>query len=149
MSRSGYSDSFGDERPGQLELYRANVERAFAGKRGQAFLRELATTLDAMPVKRLAAESFQAGGEDCTLGCVLRARGVDTTELDDALEQGGPDGDRDVSEQAAAALGLPRCMAAELMFHNDEGGLAWNETPEQRWQRMRRNVARWLEGEAP
>lgn len=44
MSRSGYVDDYE-----YLELYRASVERAIRGKRGQAFLRELAKVLDSVP----------------------------------------------------------------------------------------------------
>ena len=38
MSRSGYKEC----EQGALNLYRANVDRTIAGKRGQTFLREMA-----------------------------------------------------------------------------------------------------------
>lgn len=53
MSRSGYVDDCEN-----LELYRATVERSIKGKRGQAFLRELAAAMDAMPEKVLIAEEL-------------------------------------------------------------------------------------------
>ncbi len=40
MSRSCYSDDYGDEFPGQLALFRANVDRSIASKAGQARLRD-------------------------------------------------------------------------------------------------------------
>lgn len=43
MSRSGYSDDCD-----HIELWRAAVDAAVSGKRGQAFLRELLGALDAM-----------------------------------------------------------------------------------------------------
>lgn len=35
MSRSSYSDDFGEDFPNQLELYRANVARSMRGRAGQ------------------------------------------------------------------------------------------------------------------
>lgn len=51
MSRSGYADWCDDN--WAMIRWRGAVASAVRGKRGQAFLRELATTLDAMPEKRL------------------------------------------------------------------------------------------------
>ena len=124
-----------------MNLYRGTVARAMRGKRGQSMLRELALALDAMPVKRLASRSFQTakGGDVCTLGCLLRVRGVDTTELDAAIGDPCDDYPEDVSEAAGSALGVARSMAAEIMFENDDPFChrVVNETPEERWARMR------------
>lgn len=74
MSRSGYSEDGDCDFP---ELYRGRVARAIKGKRGQAFLRELAAAMDAMPEKRLIAGELVEGGECCTMGVICKARGLD------------------------------------------------------------------------
>jgi len=142
MSRSGYTEDFGYDEPGRCNLYRGSVARALRGKRGQAMLQELSEALDSMPKKRLADRSFQrSDGDVCTLGCLLRSRGVDTSELDAAV--GHDEGD--VSQEAAESLNIARCMAAEVMFENDDpfGYRVIEETPEERWIRMRA----WVESQ--
>jgi len=106
MSRSGYSDNCEN-----LALYRRAVDNALAGRRGQAFLRELAAALDAMPVKRLASDSLRdsASGEFCTLGVIGNARGMNLAPL----EGQEPD-------CVGAAFGISRAMAAEIVYMNDE-----------------------------
>ncbi|WP_449106241.1 hypothetical protein [Pseudomonas mohnii] len=79
MSRSGYSDDCGGW---DLICWRGAVKSALKGKRGQAFLLELRDALDAMPVKRLIADSLVAEGEFCTIGVVGAKRGVDMAALD-------------------------------------------------------------------
>jgi hypothetical protein len=127
MSRSGYvEDSDG------LNFYRANVDRALAGKRGQAFLREMAAALDAMPVKALVAGEILRDNEHvCAIGSVALARMLDVSTLD--VEDG---------DAVGKAFGIKRMLACEIVYENDEGGPKpwWNggpETPEQRWTRMR------------
>lgn len=126
MSRSGYSDDCGGW---DLICWRGAVKSALKGKRGQAFLIELRDALDAMSGKRLIADSLEAEGEFCTIGVVGANRGVDMASLD-------PD-DR---EAVGEAFGISPAMASEIIFMNDEG--SWQaETPEQRWERMRK----WVE----
>jgi len=60
LSRSGYSDDYDDER--MAALYRGAVASSMRGKRGQAFLREMIEALDAMPEKRLIADSLRVDG---------------------------------------------------------------------------------------
>lgn len=125
MSRSGYNDDCGGW---DLIRWRGAVNSALKGKRGQAFLAELRDALDAMPDKRLIADSLQAEGEFCTIGVLGAKRGVDMAVLD-------PD-DR---EAVGEAFGISPAMASEIVFMNDEG--SWQtETPEQRWVRMRKWV---------
>jgi hypothetical protein len=125
MSRSGYSDDYD-----YVELYRATVERALQGKRGQAFLRELAESLDAMPEKRLIAEELIDGnGNVCAIGAVCKSRGVDVSRIN-----------YEAPEQVGKAVGIARCMAAEIEYMNDEWCDSERETPEQRWTRMRKWV---------
>ncbi|MEJ2800597.1 hypothetical protein WAE61_01860 [Comamonadaceae bacterium PP-2] len=112
MSRSGYTDD-----PENLALWRGAVNRAIQGKRGQAFLRELAAAMDAMPQKTLADSSFQtADGEFCTLGTVGAARGLDMSGLVDL------DDDEAYCDTDAVGklFGIAPAMAAEIMFLNDE-----------------------------
>lgn len=121
MSRSGYSDDCEN-----LDLYRAAVDRALGGKRGQAFLRELVTALDTLPEKTLiTGELINAQGACCALGAVCKSRSLDANSI--PYEQ--PD-------KVGNAFGIATSMAAEIAFMNDE----WEsclETPEARWVRMR------------
>lgn len=132
MSRSGYTDDCEN-----LELYRANVYRSLKGRRGQEFLRELASTMDAMPEKRLIAEELVTpSGECCALGVICKARGLDVTKVD--VED---------TERVGKLLGISRIMAAEIVFENDEH-TSWRggeeETSESRWTRMRAQIQEWL-----
>lgn len=140
MSRSGYSD---DCDGWALIRWRGAVNSAINGKRGQAFLRETLAALDAMPEKRLVADSLhdQVVGQFCTLGAVGAARGIDMKPLEDM--------DHDA---VANAFDISEALAAEIMFENDEGsGYAFwyvnnskSTTPEQRWQHMRNWIAKHI-----
>lgn len=130
MSRSGYSEDCEN-----IGLYRGAVDRALNGKRGQAFLREMLVALDAMPVKELE-ESVLVGerGEVCAMGSVCKARGIDTSDVDEY--------DRDA---VGELLSVAPSLAAEIAYENDEcapyvydtRGRARRETPAERWTRMR------------
>lgn len=140
MSRSGYCEDFGDDEGQSLGLYRASVARAIQGKRGQAFLREMAAALDAMPVKELiAGEVVSPEGQACAIGSVALARGLDVKKIDvtDADEVG-------------RTFGVARSLAAEIAFENDDD-FARNsaETPAQRWARMRKWVAAQVSSATP
>ena len=129
MSRSGYSD---DLDQGALNIYRANVDRALAGKRGQKFLREMLVALDAMPVKELVAgEIVRDDAHVCAIGAVALARKVDVSALD-VYDQ----------EEVGKTFGVARAMAAEIAYENDDDfGSRSGETPAARWTRMRAWVA--------
>jgi len=130
MSRSGYYEDCEN-----LDLYRHSVERAIKGKRGQAFLCELADALDAMPVKRLIAEHLiDDVGEVCAIGAVCKARAIDLGKV----YEGDP-------QSIADAVGIARALAAEIAWMNDEYNYD-PETPEQRWVRMREWVRKNIEG---
>lgn len=108
MSRSGYTDDCDDH--WQHIRWRGAVRSAINGARGQAFLRELADLMDAMPEKRLIANELQsADGEFCTLGVVGQARGIDMSKIDP-----------EDPEQVAAAFNIAAAMAQEIVFENDE-----------------------------
>lgn len=108
MSRSGYTDDDGDD-PLALGRWRGRVASALRGKRGQAFLQELAASLDAMPDKRLIAHELKADGDFCTLGVLGDARGIDLGNLDPEDYEG-----------VAEAFGIAPCMAQEIVYENDE-----------------------------
>lgn len=142
MSRSGYTDDY-DDRWAMIR-WRGAVNSAIRGARGQAFLRELAAALDAMPEKALAAGAFQtADGEFCTLGVVAAVRGVDLSSVD-------PDDNYGCREQVAALLDIAPALAAEIMWENDEAIAAWekNKTNADRWTYMRKWVGNRVREEA-
>jgi hypothetical protein len=147
----GYIEGDGSESP-FMYLQQSIYERALKSKRGRKLLRDLANALDAMPVKRLVPNSFEAPtGEVCSLGAVGRARGLDMTPLEAiASEISNSVNDYEagesiclLNEEAAAAFDAARTLVAEIMFTNDDGPL--HETPEQRFVRMRMWVAGHLE----
>lgn len=124
MSRSGYSDDYE-----HMNLYRATVDRAIKGKRGQAFLQDLAKAMDEMPVKRLISnELVTEEGEVCAIGAVCKKRGLDANI------------DFEDRDQVARLVGIAPCLAAEIEFENDEAYPAYKETPEEKWTRMRKWV---------
>lgn len=132
MSRSGYYDECEDN--WQHIRWRGMVASATRGKRGQAFLRDLAAALDAMPEKRLITNDLvredSTGFENvCAIGALGKARGVDLKRLDPEDIEG-----------VAAAFDIADPLAREIVFENDEAG-AWKETPERRWLRVRSWVA--------
>lgn len=99
------------------------VRSAMRGARGQAFLRELAAALDAMPVRELIANQFlDDNGCACALGVAGAARGLDMRAMD--------------AGDAANVLQIAYSMACEIMRHNDEDG-PFDERPHARWARVR------------
>ena len=130
MSRSGYTDDVSDD-PLASGRWRQAVKRAIKGKRGQAFLRELAAAMDAMPEKVLITdELIDLYGDCCTIGVVCKSRGLDISTVD-----------YDDPQAVGDAVGIAKAMAAEIEFENDGDFWRRDETPEQRWQRMRKWVA--------
>lgn len=109
MSRSGYSDDCDDDDPLAFGRYRAQVNSAIRGKRGQALLRELLAALDAMPEKELVAGELEADGQFCALGVVGKARGLNLAAIDTYdVESLGPK--FNIAEQ----------LAREIMWVNDD-----------------------------
>lgn len=129
MSRSGY-----DYDCNNLALYRGTVYRCITGKRGRAFLMELANAMDAMPEKILIAnELTDNNGAYCALGTVAARRQIDISGIDyeDARAVGN-------------AFGIAWQLAAEIEFTNDEAGSRF-ETPAQRWERVRAWVQKQID----
>jgi hypothetical protein len=114
MSRSEYTDDSEG-----IALYRASVDRAINGARGQAFLREMEHALDSMQVRRLAKNLVLEGGESCAMGAVLAERG---------LERGASD----FAEDTAQVLGIAPALAREIAFENDDLDGYTSRTPEER-----------------
>ncbi len=104
-------------------LWRGAVHRATTGYRGQHLLKKLRDALDAMPSKRLIADAIKdERGDVCVLGAL----------------------DPNVGEYSAVYLAehfdVAHALAAEIVYINDES-TTWHrsvqETPEERWARMR------------
>ncbi len=127
MSRSGYTDDYDDN--WSLIKWRGVVASAMRGKRGQAFFRDLLAALDAMPAKRLIGDELVREDSVCAIGALGRARGIDMTHID-------PDDPGAV----AGAFNIATPLVQEVVWMNDEAGRL-NETPEQRWSRIRAWVA--------
>ena len=129
MSRSGYIEDCDDQ--WALIRWRGAVKSALKGKRGQSFLKEMLAALDAMPTKRLVANELECSdGSVCAIGSVGKARGIDMSKLDP----------EDYST-VAHTFGIAQALAQEIVWLNDEEGPA-NETPEHRFDRIRRWVVR-------
>lgn len=131
MSRSGYSD---DCEQWSLICWRGAVASAIRGRRGQAFLREMLSALDALPEHKLIENKLvETDGAVCALGALAKAREMNVSEIDP-----------EDHETVAGKFDVAHALACEVMFENDEGAGYWSEeTPEQRFARMRR----WVESQ--
>lgn len=146
MSRSGYSDDC-ESWEGSFALWRQSVKLAINGKRGQAFLRDLLVSLQALPDKKLIAGNMERDGEVCAIGALGRMRGIDMTEIDQVIEEFGDiDGGAQVGYEVGVVFKIAPALAMELMYENDEAS-PWHETPEQRYHRMVRWVGRHIRGD--
>lgn len=135
MSRSGYYDD-GDDQWAHIR-WRGMVASATRGKRGQTLLRDMLSALDAMPEKKLIANDLVAtDGCVCALGALGKARGIDMADVDP-----------EDSERVASVFDIADPLAREIVYINDEYG-PHKETPEDRFQRVRRWVAKQIKPEA-
>ena len=139
MGRSGYDEDY-DCDSHVLNLYRANVDRSLAGKRGQTFLCELVAALDALPQKALIRNSFVEGEGVCALGAVARMRGIQDRFVGIEVED-----DSNV-RYIAEIFDIAECLAREIMFENDEACF-YVETDERRWERVYCWAVRNIKGE--
>lgn len=114
MSRSGLYEDDGED-PLAHGRWRGAVQSAINGKRGQAFLLELAAALDAMPEKALVAGELEtAEGCLCTLGVIGKARSLDLGSMD--VED---------YDSIAGSLKVNAKIAQEIMWENDETFSEW------------------------
>lgn len=138
MGRSGYSEDWCYENPGELNLYRGNVDRAIAGKRGQRLLRDLIAALDELPKKELIDGELeivdgQLAGSVCALGAVGRRRGIDMTDLDPYDAQA-----------VAEAFDIAEPLAREIVDINDDVIFDFRQ-PEVERQKRWRYVRTWAQ----
>lgn len=146
MSRSGYSD---DCDGWALIRWRGAVTSAIRGRRGQAFLRELAAALDALPEKKLISGQLEQPetGEVCALGSVARRRGINMRPEDDGL-------DPEDNETLAKTFNIAEALVKEIAYLNDEEWRDWGHKDEKkganaRWHYMRRWVELHLKPKHP
>jgi hypothetical protein len=133
MSRSGYDE---DIDQWALIRWRGAVKSAISGGRGQAFFRDLVAALDALPEKKLIARDLVADdGCVCALGAVGKARSIDMSDVDP-----------EDSDTVAGIFGIADALAREVVYTNDECG-PYQETPEARFERVRRWAVRQLKPE--
>ena len=133
MSRSNYNDEIDNW---QLIKWRGMVASAIRGKRGQQFFKDLLAALDSMPEKVLIVGELEENGEVCAMGSLGRARGLDMEKLDPTEP-----------EDVATAFNIATCLAQEVAYMNDEWGER-DESPQQRWTRMREWVVKQIAGPA-
>ena len=114
MSRSGYCED-GDYEPLQAGRWNAQVASALRGARGQKFLRDLVTALDAMPVKELVSGALETEeGAVCALGCLGKAKGVQLRSL---ASEDWDDSDWDTLSET---FNIAPQLAREVMYINDD-----------------------------
>jgi hypothetical protein len=83
----------------------------------------------ALPERKLIANNLECDGAVCAIGSVGKSRGIDMSQLD-------PEDYNTV----AGKFGIAEALAQEIVHLNDEAGHR-NETPEERFERMRK----WIE----
>jgi hypothetical protein len=148
MSRTGWTDGDDSDNANWHAIMTAGaIKSAIRGKRGQAFLRDLAEALDAMPDKRLADGLLIAeDGCKCALGVLGERRGLDLLALQPE-EVGMEPLDWD-QEAIAKAFGVAESLTNQVQWIND-GKCAWGVDADKdkklRWQAVRDWVARNLE----
>lgn len=155
MSRSGYTDDTEDQ--WSLIRYRGAVASAIRGARGQAFLREMLTALDAMPEKRLISgalvfdgqpdipwdplpnEDVIVGGDQLVTGWGEIVRVGDVCAMGCLGRARGArmdDIDAHDAPQVAGLFSIAEALAREIAWVNDEEWFGEN-TPEHRFERVR------------
>lgn len=133
MGRSGYTEIEDSEDVGRAGLYLGRVANSIRGKRGQAALVNIVKALDAMEKKELVEGSFNTESGVCTLGALGLFLEINTDDLE--VEEGVFSDDEVDCELAGSKFNITACMAAHIMWENDE---MWtNSSPHGRWQGMR------------
>jgi hypothetical protein len=125
MGRSGYSDDGEFESNWHEIMAAGQLRAAIRGKRGQKFLGDLVEALDALPEKRLIAEELKSSEGVCALGCVGVSRGLNLEGLDSRQH-----------DKMADIFNISITLVREVEGINDYD-CCW-QTPEQRWQSVRK-----------
>jgi hypothetical protein len=127
MSRVG-NDDWDHESSMTTEMWENIYRRAREGKRGQAFLKELETSLLAMPEKKLISGAFCREGQVCALGSVAVKRKIDAgVPREEAIkwveaelpENDENDSEDDILNASVRELKMTRSLAYEVMERND------------------------------
>lgn len=130
MNRSCYNDD--PEMTWDWIRWRGAVNSSIRGRRGQAFLRELLQTLDAMPEKKLVKNALQTPqGDVCAIGSVMVKRGIDPQTFD-------PEDYETISQ----ACGIAPALVREIEYINDEAG--WGATDGDEDTRRYWAVRNWI-----
>lgn len=169
MSRSGYTDGDCDSQEDWLRMmgWQANVRRCMAGKNGQAFLWEFYLALESLPERVLIQGGLlDQQGTCCSLGAVARYRAMEVPKEFCITDEGEPD-EYEFLEAMGPLFGIKDMLAREIMFENDDGDtwhwpdgsvchgvpyaqrdtpIRHHDTPEERWQRMRKWVVSKVRG---
>lgn len=147
------SDDYDPQFPNEYDLWEANWQRHLHGAGGQKALCDLRDALLALPDKRLIRERLaDESGCVCAVAAVALHRRTNKGESRDAViadlaaklvpdERWGEIDAYEAEEQTmevGMAVGLKRAMAVKLAYQNDQ---SYEETPEQRYER----VLRWVE----
>lgn len=122
--KSGYNDNSWDA--WATIRWRGAVKSAIRGRRGQAFLRELLAALDALSQPRLIRNQLEQSGEVCAMGAIAKSRGLNSVLWDDSD-----------FEFLARTFRVANALAAEILYINDHDFSWTDETPEQRFTRVR------------
>jgi len=165
----GECDDEEDQR--RYALQAANLARQIKGKRGQAFLRELLTALEALPEKVLIEGHVSEDGMVCTFGALALKRRTDAGEPRESVladlesvvvhlhdENGDePEDYEPMWEWAERELAAPSQLAWHIVNLTDDDGtvctgfdpvthkmLLKDVTPAMRYERMVRSVKRML-----
>lgn len=147
MSRSGYVDDYIDD-PLEHGRWRGRVASAIRGRRGQKFLRDLVSALDAMPERRLVEGAFETEAGVCAAGAVGRLRGVTLADLNPDEEKEEAyycDVNSPWNVEAAERLDVALPLIAEVEAVNDSDYPTGDE--EARWHRVRAWAMRHLKVE--
>lgn len=149
MSR--FDDDYEEDFPNQAALWRANVERAIKGKRGQAFLKELEEALLALPEKKLIEGRVCEMGKVCAMGALALKRRMSTGEkIEDALRWLGDEAPMESYAYETAAFmekhfKVLQCLSFEVAYTNDERRQK-DPTEEARYEKVlawvRENIAK-------
>lgn len=170
MSRSGYIDYDGGD---EFDHFRAagwssNVRRCIAGRKGQLLMWQLYLALESLPERALiTAALVDRQGSYCTLGALARYRGLTIPDDLKETEDGEQPDEYEFAEAMGPLFGIKDMLAREVMFENDEAdnwhwpdgtvchGVPYaqretpirrEDTPAERWQRMREWVVSQLRG---